>query len=345
MIARASQLFLPTLRDDPADAEAVVAQAARARRLHPPGQRGPLDVPAARLARPPEGRADHPRGDGRDRRAGDADAGARRPPSSGRRRGRVRASRSSSSSRTATARDYVLPLTHEETVTFHARELQRYRQLPQLWYHFQTKDRDEPRPRGGLLRVREFIMKDAYSFDRDEAGLDESFERNREAYKRIFERCGLETYDVQAESGMMGGSESVRLPRARPGPARTRSSRARTATTRPTSRSRRAIPRAPDVPRAARARRRRSRRRTPRRSRRSRRCSRSTRRRPRRRCRVTTTDGTVVLALVRGDDRLEEAKLLAALGADVAPLHRGRDPRRRSAPTAARSARSASRAR
>src|SRR5919108_2945644 len=62
-----------------------------------------------------------------------------------------------------TGRDFILPLTHEETVTFHAREIQSYRELPQLWYHFQTKDRDEPRPRGGLLRVREFIMKDAYS--------------------------------------------------------------------------------------------------------------------------------------------------------------------------------------
>ena len=67
-------------------------------------------------------------------------------------------------------RRFVLPLTHEETFTFHARELQSYRQLPQSWYHFQTKDRDEPRPRGGLLRVREFIMKDSYSFDRDEEG-------------------------------------------------------------------------------------------------------------------------------------------------------------------------------
>src|SRR5207248_1348440 len=106
-------------------------------------------------------------------------------------------------------RDYVLPLTHEETFAFHASELQSYRQLPQLWYHFQTKDRDEPRPRGGLLRVREFIMKDSYSFDRDEAGLDISFEKNRGAYERIFERCGIEAVAVQAEPGMMGGSESL----------------------------------------------------------------------------------------------------------------------------------------
>ena len=106
-------------------------------------------------------------------------------------------------------REFILPLTHEETVTFHAREIRSYRELPQLLYHFQTKDRDEPRPRGGLLRLREFIMKDAYSFDRDEDGVRSSFEANREAYKRIFARCGLETYDVQAESGIMGGKFSI----------------------------------------------------------------------------------------------------------------------------------------
>ncbi len=105
-------------------------------------------------------------------------------------------------------RPFVLPMTHEETVTFHAREIRSYRELPQILYHFQTKDRDEPRPRGGLLRVREFIMKDSYSFDRDEEGLDESFQMHAEAYRRIFERCGLESYEVEAEVGMMGGSES-----------------------------------------------------------------------------------------------------------------------------------------
>jgi prolyl-tRNA synthetase len=105
-------------------------------------------------------------------------------------------------------RPFVLPLTHEETVTFHARELVSYRDLPQILYHFQTKDRDEPRPRGGLLRVREFIMKDSYSFDRDEEGLDRSFDLHGQAYHRIFERCGLEVYEVEAESGMMGGSRS-----------------------------------------------------------------------------------------------------------------------------------------
>jgi prolyl-tRNA synthetase len=105
-------------------------------------------------------------------------------------------------------RDYVLPMTHEETVTFHSREIRSYRDLPQILYHFSIKDRDAPRPRGGLLRVREFIMKDSYSFDRDEEGLAHSFELHRQAYHRIFERSGLEFYEVAAESGIMGGKES-----------------------------------------------------------------------------------------------------------------------------------------
>src|SRR6266542_2768220 len=105
-------------------------------------------------------------------------------------------------------RKYVLPLTHEETFTFHARELQSYRELPKILYHFSIKERDEPRPRSGLIRMREFIMKDAYSFDRDEDGLARSFELHRDAYERIFERCGIAVYGVEAEPGMMGGSES-----------------------------------------------------------------------------------------------------------------------------------------
>ena len=106
-------------------------------------------------------------------------------------------------------RDYVLPMTHEETVTFHAKEISSYRQLPQLLYHFSIKERDEPRSRGGLLRLREFIMKDGYSFDRDEAGLDVAFQKHEEAYHRMFQRAGLAYSAVQAESGMMGGKESV----------------------------------------------------------------------------------------------------------------------------------------
>ena len=105
-------------------------------------------------------------------------------------------------------------MTHEESFTFHARELQSYRQLPQMLYHFQTKERDEPRPRGGLLRVREFVMKDAYSFDVDDEGLDRSFELQRGAYHRIFERCGLEVYEVAAESRDDGRQRVAGLPRA-----------------------------------------------------------------------------------------------------------------------------------
>jgi prolyl-tRNA synthetase len=104
--------------------------------------------------------------------------------------------------------DYVLPMTHEETVTFHARELQSYKQLPQMLYHISTKNRDEPRPRAGLIRLREFFMKDAYSFDRDDASLAKSFELQRGAYHRIFERAGLQFSEVEAEPGMMGGQES-----------------------------------------------------------------------------------------------------------------------------------------
>jgi len=102
-------------------------------------------------------------------------------------------------------RDFVLSMTHEETMTFHARELGSYRQLPQLWYHFQVKGRDEPRPRAGLLRVREFVMKDAYSFDRDEEGLDASYWKYAGAYRKIFERCGLRFYECEGDVGLMGG--------------------------------------------------------------------------------------------------------------------------------------------
>jgi prolyl-tRNA synthetase len=105
--------------------------------------------------------------------------------------------------------EYVLPMTHEETIAFHARELHSYKQLPQMLYHISTKERDEPRPRAGLIRLREFWMKDAYSFDRDEEGLAKNFEVQHEAYVRIFERVGLKTYAVEAESGMMGGTESI----------------------------------------------------------------------------------------------------------------------------------------
>jgi prolyl-tRNA synthetase len=214
-------------------------------------------------------------------------------------------------------RRFVLPLTHEETFTFHARELQSYRQLPQSWYHFQTKDRDEPRPRGGLLRVREFIMKDAYSFDRDEAGLDVSFRSYEGAYHRIFERCGLEYHAVQAESGMMGGSESIdflapsgsgentlvtcvngdfaadlEVAQAVPRPAEHPQPLAapeEIATPGITSCEALAGLLGIDVAATSKA------------------------------MPMTKDDGSVVLALVRGDDRLEVNKLVAALGESVRP--------------------------
>src|SRR5687768_15212915 len=214
-------------------------------------------------------------------------------------------------------RPLVLPLTHEETVTFHAREISSYRQLPQILYHFQTKDRDEARPRGGLLRVREFIMKDAYSFDRDEEGLDKSFRKHEAAYHRIFQRCGLEYYAVQAESGMMGGSESIDF-LAPSGSGENTLVTCENGDYAADLEVARGIPRPPEFPErldapgevetpgvttiealadflgvdeAA-----------------------TSKAMP-----VVKDDGTVVLALVRGDDRLEEAKTAAALGTGFRP--------------------------
>jgi prolyl-tRNA synthetase len=214
-------------------------------------------------------------------------------------------------------RRFILPLTHEETFTFHARELQSYRELPQSWYHFQTKDRDEPRPRGGLLRVREFVMKDSYSFDRDEAGLDASFHAHEGAYYRIFRRCGLRYSAVQAESGMMGGSESVDF-LAPSGSGENTLVTCENGDFAADLEVARGVPRPPDFPErldapvevatpgattiealaqmlgidpAATA----------------------------KAMPMTRADGTVFLALVRGEDRLDEAKLLAAVQAEVRP--------------------------
>ena len=106
-------------------------------------------------------------------------------------------------------RDLCLGMTHEENMTAIARgELRSYKQLPQIWYQIQTKFRDEPRPKSGLLRVRQFIMKDSYSFDMDQAGLDAAYQKHYEAYRRIFNRCGLKYVAVEAHSGAMGGSQS-----------------------------------------------------------------------------------------------------------------------------------------
>jgi len=105
--------------------------------------------------------------------------------------------------------DLCLGMTHEEVMTDIARkELRSYKQLPQIWYQIQTKFRDEPRPKGGLLRVRQFTMKDAYSFDMDAEGLDVSYKKHYDVYCRIFDRCGLRYMVVEAHSGAMGGSQS-----------------------------------------------------------------------------------------------------------------------------------------
>jgi prolyl-tRNA synthetase len=105
--------------------------------------------------------------------------------------------------------DVALGMTHEEVFATLAGELRSYRELPQIWYQIQTKFRDEPRPKSGVLRVREFTMKDSYSLDADAGGLDQSFQRHFEAYRKIFRRCGVETLAVEASSGSMGGSESI----------------------------------------------------------------------------------------------------------------------------------------
>ena len=214
-------------------------------------------------------------------------------------------------------RKYVLPMTHEETVTFHAKEIASYRQLPQLLYHFSIKERDEPRARGGLLRLREFIMKDAYSFDRDEAGLATAFEANERAYHRMFQRAGLEYSAVEAESGMMGGKESIdflapsgsgenTLVTCENGDYAADLEVAQGIPTLPILPERRDAPEkietpgvttiealadllGIDVSATSKA------------------------------MPVVTTDGTLVLGLVRGDDRLSESKMVTALGSDYRP--------------------------
>jgi prolyl-tRNA synthetase len=106
-------------------------------------------------------------------------------------------------------RDYVLAPTHEEIMTFHAKGvIKSYKDMPQIWYQIQTKFRNEPRPRSGIIRGRQFLMKDAYSFDSSEEGLDNSYQLHDSAYRKIFDRCGIEYFVVGAASGAMGGSKS-----------------------------------------------------------------------------------------------------------------------------------------
>jgi prolyl-tRNA synthetase len=309
MIARASQLFLPTLRDAPADADAV---------SHKLLVRGGYirQVGAGLWTFLPLGWRVHRKIEQIIREEMDAigaqeflapvltpielweATGRDKIPELFRLDDRV-------------GRHFILPITHEETFTFHAREIQSYKELPQLWYHFQTKDRDEPRPRGALLRVREFIMKDAYSFDRDEKSAFASFEKNRVAYHRIFERCGVEAQEVKAESGIMGGELTYDF-LAPSGSGENILVRCENGDYAADAEVARGVPRAPVFP-------------------------------PRldapeeistpgvttcegladflgvdlastsKAMPVTTEDGRVVLALIRGDDRLSESKLLSAL--------------------------------
>jgi prolyl-tRNA synthetase len=309
MIARASQLFLPTLRDPPADAEAV---------SHKLLVRGGFvrQVGAGLWSYLPLGWTVHRKIE-QIIREELAEIGAQEmlapvltPVELWEATGRDKIPEIFHVTDRA-GRRFVLPLTHEESFTFHAREIRSYRELPQLWYHFQVKDRDEPRPRGGLLRVREFIMKDGYSFDRDEESAVASFERNRVAYHRIFERCGVEAHEVKAESGIMGGELTFDF-LAPSGSGENTLVRCENGDYAADAEIAQGVPRLPELPAALGA--------------------------PdevetpgvttcealaeflgidlaatSKAMPVTTEDGRVVLALIRGDDRLSESKLLSAL--------------------------------
>jgi len=312
---RASQLFLPTLRDDPGDAEAA---------SHKLLVRGGFirQVGAGIWTFLPLGWRVHQRIVGIVREEMDAIGGQEMlcpvltPAELWERSGRA-VYPEVFKLRDRHDRAFVLPMSHEETFTVHAAELQSYRQLPQVWYHFGTKQRDEPRPRQGLIRLREFIMKDSYSFDRDEAGLDESFERHAQAYRRIFDRCGLQTYEVEAESGMMGGSESKDY-LAPAGAGENQLALCERGDYGADTEVARAVPSAPEFPPALAA--------------------------PEeietpgvttiealagllgidpaatsKAMPVVKADGTLVLGLVRGDDRVHDVKLEAALGSGFRP--------------------------
>ena len=309
MAARASQLFLPTLRDDPADAEAV---------SHKLLVRGGFirQVAAGLWTYLPLGWKVHRNVEQIIREEMDA-IGAQEflapvltPRELWVATGRDKIPEIFHVTDRAD-RQFVLPLTHEETFTFHAREIRSYKELPQLWYHFQIKDRDEPRPRGGLLRVREFIMKDAYSFDRDEESAFVSFEKNRVAYHRIFDRCSIDAQEVKAESGIMGGELTYDF-LAPSGSGENTLVRCERGDYAADAEIAQGVPRRPEFPPALGA--------------------------PEdvetpgvttcealaeflavdlaatsKAMPVTTDDGRVVLALIRGDDRLSESKLLSAL--------------------------------
>jgi prolyl-tRNA synthetase len=315
MVQRQSTLFLPTLREDPADAEAVSHKLlVRAGLIR--------QVGAGLWTYLPAGWRVHEKVAQIVREEMNAIGGQEMsmpvltPAELWQLSGRYDKFDSLMKIRDASEREFVLAATHEETVTFHARELRSYRDLPKILYHFQTKEREEARPRGGLLRVREFVMKDAYSFDRDEAGLDRSFLAQKGAYERIFERCGIETFAVQAESGMMGGSESIDF-LAPSGSGENTLVTCENGDYAADLEITHGVPRSPEFPEAL--------------------AEPAEVETPD----VTTcealaeflgidlaatskampvvADGRVVLALVRGDDRLDEAKLVSVLGTTVRP--------------------------
>jgi prolyl-tRNA synthetase len=317
MLQRQSRLFLPTLREDPADAEAVSHKLlVRAGLIR--------QVGAGLWTYLPAGWRAHERVVQIVREEMDAIGGQEMsmpvltPAELWKTSGRYETFDVLMKLRDSTEREFVLAATHEETITFHARELRSYRDLPKILYHFQTKEREEPRPRSGLIRVREFVMKDAYSFDRDEEGLDVAFRAHAGAYERIFERCGLDTVAVQAESGMMGGTESVdylapagtgenTLVTCERGDYAADLEIARGVPPSPSFPERLDAPSEVETPGVVT-------------------CealadllgidlAATSKAMP------VVADGKVVLALVRGDDRLDEAKLAAVLGAGVRPAH------------------------
>ena len=315
MIARASKLFLPTLREDPADAEAV---------SHKFLVRGGFirQLAAGIWSFTPLGWRVHRRIEQIIREELDA-IGAQEWLAPVLTPVELWAATGRASIpvlihvHDRLGREFILPMTHEETFAFHAREIRSYRELPQHWYHFQTKERDEPRPRGGLLRVREFIMKDSYSFDRDAAGLEASFRLHEGAYHRIFERCGVEAHVVPAESGIMGGSGSMdflapsgsgenTLVTCENGDFAADLEVARTVPRPPEFPERLEAPEEVETPGATTIQE----------------LANFLRIDPAATSKampVVKPDGTIVLGLLRGDDRLEEAKMLSALGSDFRP--------------------------
>ena len=212
MIARASQLFLPTLRDAPADAEAASHQLL---------VRGGFirQIGAGLWAMLPLGWRVHMRIEQIIREEINAIGGQEMraptltPAELWETTGRIDVP-ILFHLKDSGGRPFVLSWTHEESMTFLAREIQSYKQLPQVWYHFSTKDRDEPRPRGGLLRLREFIMKDSYTFDADEAGLDAAFDAARGGVRADLR--ALRARGVPRRGGVRGhGRQGVaRLPRS-----------------------------------------------------------------------------------------------------------------------------------